>query len=42
VKLLAATRDKRVVWTYTDTRRAGIHHVQVLAADGKSKGTPPR
>jgi hypothetical protein len=35
VKLLEVTRDKKVVWTYTDDRKAGIHHFQILDADGK-------
>jgi hypothetical protein len=36
VKLLEVTRDKELVWTYTDARKAGIHHFQILDADGKS------
>jgi hypothetical protein len=35
VKLTEVTRDKKVVWTYTDDRKSGIHHVQILGADGK-------
>ncbi|MFM8272066.1 MAG: PQQ-binding-like beta-propeller repeat protein, partial [Gemmata sp.] len=35
VKLLEVTRDKKVVWTYTDDRRAGIHHFQILDEKGK-------
>lgn len=35
VKLTEVTRDKKVVWTYTDARGAGIHHFQILTTDGK-------
>jgi hypothetical protein len=35
VKLLEVTRDKKVVWTYTDDRKSGIHHFQILDAEGK-------
>lgn len=35
VKLLEVTRDKKIVWTYTDDRKNGIHHFQIL--DGKEK-----
>ena len=35
VKLLEVTRDKKVVWTYTDDRKGGIHHFQILDAGGK-------
>jgi hypothetical protein len=35
VKLTEVTRDKKVVWTYTDDRKAGIHHFQILGADGR-------
>lgn len=35
VKLLEVTRDKQVVWTYTDDRKAGIHHFQILDTNGK-------
>ncbi len=40
VKLVEVTRDKKVVWTYTDARRAGIHHFQILDAAGRPAGTP--
>ena len=35
VKLFEVTRDKKVVWTYTDDRKAGIHHFQILGPKGK-------
>jgi hypothetical protein len=38
VKLLEVTRDKKVVWTYTDDRKSGIHHFQILDAKGKPAG----
>jgi len=34
VKLLEVTPDKKIVWTYTDGRNAGIHHFQVLDTNG--------
>jgi hypothetical protein len=42
VKLLEATREKKVVWTYTDERKAGIHHFQILDASGKPGKNPLR
>jgi hypothetical protein len=42
VKLLEVTRDKKVVWTYTDDRKGGIHHFQILDATGKPEGIPLR
>ena len=41
VKLLEVTRDKKVVWTYTDDRRGGIHHFQILDAAGKPDAKNP-
>jgi outer membrane protein assembly factor BamB len=41
VKLFEVTRDKKVVWTYTDARQSGIHHFQVLDARGKPDGKNP-
>jgi hypothetical protein len=35
VKLTEVTHDKTVVWTHTDGRKAGIHHVQILDAAGR-------
>ncbi|MBY0513861.1 MAG: hypothetical protein K2P78_08105 [Gemmataceae bacterium] len=42
VKLLEVTRDKKVVWTHADDRKAGIHHFQILDADGKPGKNPLR
>jgi hypothetical protein len=36
VKLLEVTRDKKMVWTYTDNRNFGIHHFQILDTNGKA------
>ncbi len=42
-KLIEVTRDKKVVWTYTDAGSAGIHHFQILGTDGKAlDGAPMR
>ena len=42
-KLVEVTRDKKVVWTYTDDRPAGIHEVQILDTNGKPvEGIPLR
>jgi hypothetical protein len=35
IKLTEVTRDKKIVWTHRDPRRPGIHHFQILEADGK-------
>ncbi len=43
VKLMEVTRDKKLVWTYTDARKSGIHHFQILDSGGTPlKGTPAR
>ncbi|MGV3720854.1 MAG: hypothetical protein ACO1SX_08080 [Actinomycetota bacterium] len=43
VRLTEVTREKKVVWTYTDDRPAGIHHFQILDTNGEPlKGTPLR
>ncbi|QVL31459.1 hypothetical protein KIH39_21820 [Telmatocola sphagniphila] len=35
LKLLEVTPDKKIVWTYTDKRGAGIHTFQILDTNGK-------
>jgi hypothetical protein len=35
-KLTEVTRDKKIVWSYTDNRKSGIHHFQILDAEGKA------
>lgn len=35
IKLLEITRDKKIVWTYKDDRKGGIHHFQILGESGK-------
>lgn len=42
MKLLEVTREMKVVWTYTDDRKAGIHHVQVPDPDGQPGKDPLR
>ena len=43
VRLTEVTRDKKIVWTYTDDRPAGIHELQILDTNGKAiEGTPLR
>ncbi|MBA4188060.1 MAG: hypothetical protein C0467_08575 [Planctomycetaceae bacterium] len=42
VKLTEVTREKKIVWTYTDDRKAGIHHFQILDAKGKPEKNPLR
>jgi hypothetical protein len=34
-KLTEVTPDKKIVWTYTDERKSGIHHFHILDTDGK-------
>ena len=41
-KLLEVTPDKKVVWTYTDDSKSGIHEVQILDTNGKSVDEPLR
>ena len=35
LRLIEVTKEKKVVWTYTDDRPAGIHHFQILDSNGK-------
>jgi sugar lactone lactonase YvrE len=42
VKLLEVTRDKKAVWTYTDQRKSGIHHFQILGPELKPGKNPLR
>jgi hypothetical protein len=42
-KLLEVTPERKVVWTYTDPGKNGIHHFQILDTNGKPlEGTPLR
>ncbi len=38
VKLTEVTRDKKVVWSHSSNRKGGIHHFQMLTANGKKVG----
>ncbi len=40
-KLLEVTRDKKLVWSYTDDRPSGIHHFQILETNGKALDGKP-
>jgi len=43
VKLFEVTREKKVVWTYRDDRKHGMHEVQILDTNGKPlEGKPMR
>jgi PQQ-like domain len=35
LRLIEVTKEKKVAWTYTDGRTAGIHHFQILETNGK-------
>lgn len=34
-KLFEVTREKKVVWKYTDGEKAGIHHFQIITTNGE-------
>ncbi|HSU66172.1 MAG TPA: hypothetical protein VLJ39_04855 [Tepidisphaeraceae bacterium] len=43
VKLLEVTREKKVVWTYRDDKKHGIHEFQITETNGKAlEGVPLR
>lgn len=39
-KLFEVTREKQVVWKYTDGQKVGIHHFQILTTNGKKLDSP--
>lgn len=40
-KMFEVTRDKQIVWSYSDGQKVGIHHFQILDTDGeKLQGLP--
>ena len=41
VKLLEVTPEKKVVWTYRDDKKHGIHEFQILTTNGKAVGGEP-
>ncbi len=40
VKLTEVNREKKIVWSYTDKRRSGIHHFHILDTNGKELTGP--
>jgi len=42
VKLTEVTREKKIVWQYTDDRKVGIHHFQILDEKGRPGKNPMR
>jgi hypothetical protein len=41
VKLTEVTPEKKIAWTYTDQKRGGIHHFQILTENGKPESKHP-
>ncbi len=41
IKLTEVTPDKKIVWTYRDTKSHGIHHFQILDTNGQPVPWPP-
>lgn len=41
-KLFEVTRDKKVVWKYTDGQKVGVHHFQILTTNGEKLESPFR
>ncbi|WP_182866832.1 hypothetical protein [Stieleria mannarensis] len=39
-KMFEVTPDKKVVWQYADGQKVGIHHFQILTADGERLAGP--
>lgn len=39
-KLFEVTKDKKVVWKYTDGQKVGIHHFQIIKTNGKKLTGP--
>jgi len=39
-KMFEVTRDKKVVWSYADGQKVGIHHFQILTTNGKQLADP--
>ena len=40
-KLVEVNRDKKVVWTYSDGQKFGIHHFQIIETNGKTLTEKP-
>lgn len=41
-KLFEITRDKKVVWKYSDGKKVGIHHFQIITTNGKKLSGRPQ
>lgn len=41
-KLIEVTREKKVVWQYSDGQAVGIHHFQITSTNGEKLTNPPR
>jgi hypothetical protein len=41
-KLFEVTPEKNVVWSYSDGKKVGIHHFQILDTDGQKLAAPPK
>jgi hypothetical protein len=41
IKMLEVTPDKKVVWTYRDDKKHGIHEFQILTTNGKALESVP-
>lgn len=39
-KLFEVTPEKKVVWTYRDGKKSGVHHFQILSTNGKAIASP--
>lgn len=39
-KLFEITPEKKVVWTYSDGKKLGIHHFQILTTNGETQAGP--
>jgi len=39
-KLLEVNRDKKIVWTYSNNQKTGIHHFQIVTTNGEKLDGP--
>ena len=40
-KLFEVSKDKKVVWKYSDGKKVGVHHFQIISSDGKKLSGSP-